>query len=162
MKQRPISVTALAVAAVALGLYAMVAAIAMLLGGSIGTFAGADAGVAVMVLGAVMLGVGMASYFVGYGFWMQQPWSWVGGLTVAGVTVVAMLAMGLVGASYTSLVLPIVLGLTMIWYLLRPTVRDVLVPREAPAPEHAHGAGADHRPGPEAATRAGVAAERGA
>jgi len=131
MQERNLGLTALSVAAVAMGLYAMVAGIALLLGGALGTFAGSDAGVAVMVLGAILFGNGMAAYFVGYGFWMSKSWSWAGGLVTASVTVVSVLAMGLIGASYTSLVLPVVLGLSLIWYLLRPSVRSQLISDEA-------------------------------
>lgn len=156
MQQRPLNITALSVASVALGLYAMVAGIALLLGGSIGTFAGSDTGIGIMVLGSIMFGVGMTSFFVGYGFWMEHRWSWVGGLLVAGVTVVSMLAMGLIGASYTSLALPIILGLSMIWYLLRPQIRERLVPTDAVSD-----AEADDGAGTEPARTSGVATEPG-
>lgn len=123
MQERTLGLTALAVASVAIGLYSLVAGMALLLGGSLGTFAGSDAGVAVMVLGALMFGAGTASFFVGYAFWMKRSWAWAGGIVVAAVIVVTVLVMGLIGASYTSLILPVVLGLSLIWYLLRPSVR---------------------------------------
>ena len=127
MQERPLGLTALAIASVAIGLYGLVAAMALLLGGSLGAFAGADASVPILVLGAVMFGAGMSSFFVGYGFWMKRSWAWAGKIVVVTAILLAVVAMGFLGASFTGLILPVVLGLSLISYLLRPAVRAQFV-----------------------------------
>lgn len=135
MQERPLGVTALSLASVAVALYGLVAGIALLMGGTLGTFGGSDAGVAVLILGAIVFATGMASFFVGYGFWTQRSWAWAGGIVVYATMIVAILAMGFIGASFLSLLLPVALGAGAIWYLLRPSTRAGLAATPTTASE---------------------------
>ena len=85
MRDRPLGITTLAFSSVMVALYCQMAAIVLLAMGSVFTAAGSMPGAAVLVLGAVFLGLAVASYLLGFGFWTGRHWSWAGGTVVFAV-----------------------------------------------------------------------------
>jgi hypothetical protein len=126
-QKRPLGLTALAVASVAAGIYCMVAAIALLFGGTLGGVFGADGTAVVIAIGALYLGVVVAAYFVGYGFWTQRPWSWAGGIVVFGALIVTSVLLTLVSGDLVSGIVPSIAFAAAIWYLLRPATKAQLL-----------------------------------
>jgi hypothetical protein len=126
MVQRPLGITALAFASIVIGLYCQIAAIALFLGSMVGGVFGAEVSV-IIALGALYLGLMVAAYFVGYGFWTQRHWSWAGGLVVFGTFIVLAVLLGFVSANVTALVGLSVASGTAICYLLRADTRSHLL-----------------------------------
>jgi hypothetical protein len=123
MQNRSLRATALSLASISVAVYGLVAGIALFMVGTIATFGGSDRGVAMLVLGAIMFATGMTALFVGYGFWSKKDWSWAGGIVIFSVMMVAIVAMGVIGANVQNLLLPFSLGVIAILYLLRPGTR---------------------------------------
>ncbi|CAN5810157.1 hypothetical protein BH23CHL8_BH23CHL8_19360 [soil metagenome] len=135
MSDRSTGVTALALLATVQGIYAFVTGIALMFGGTIGAFAGAESGMATTVLGALFLSISAVSFGLGGGFWMHKSWSWFAGILVYGASIGINLATVLVGASIISVIMPVALGAGVIWFLLQPRTKAELVGTEAaPAP----------------------------
>jgi hypothetical protein len=126
-RTRPLGITALAFASVIVGIFCQVAAMALLLGGTLAGVAGTDMATALLVLGAVYLGLMVAAYFVGYGFWCKRHWSWAGGLVVFATLFVLSVFMLLLSANVLAVLLPGAGAAVAIWYLLRPEVREQLL-----------------------------------
>jgi hypothetical protein len=124
---RPLGITAMAFASIIVGIFCQVAAMALLLGGTLAGVAGTDMAAAMLILGAVYLGLMVAAYFVGYGFWSQRRWSWAGGIVVFGTLIVLSLFMLLLSANVLSVLLPGGAAAASIWYLLRPETRARLL-----------------------------------
>jgi hypothetical protein len=134
-RTRPLGITALAFASVVVGIFCQVAAMALMLGGTLAGVAGTDTATALLILGAVYLGLMVAAYLVGYGFWSLRHWSWAGGLVVFATLIVVSMFMLLLSANVLSVVVPGVGAVVAIWYLLRAETRARLldVPAGAPA-----------------------------
>jgi MFS family permease len=126
-QKRPLGITALAFASVAVGTYCLVAAIALLLGGALGGAFGADQTVVIIAIGALYLGVMAAAYLVGYGLWTQRPWSWAGGIVVFITLIVASVALALIANNVVAALVPSLGAGAAIWYLLRPTTKSQLL-----------------------------------
>ena len=127
MSDRSTGVTALALLATVQGIYAFVAGIALMFGGTLGAFAGAESGIATTVLGALFLSLSAVSFGLGAGFWIRKSWSWFAGIVVFGAWVVVNLATLVVGASLFSVIMPVALGAGVIWFLLQPRTKAELV-----------------------------------
>ena len=69
MRDRPLGLTALAFSSIMVALYCQMAAIVLLLMGSVFTAAGSMPGAVVLFVGTVFLGLAVASYLLGFGFW---------------------------------------------------------------------------------------------
>jgi hypothetical protein len=124
---RPLGITALAFTSIVVGIFCQVAAMALILGGTLAGVAGTDTAMALIILGAVYLGLMVAAYFVGYGFWSRRHWSWAGGIVVFTTLIVVSVFMLLLSASVLAVVLPGAGAAVAIWYLLRPETRAVLL-----------------------------------
>jgi hypothetical protein len=125
--KRPLGITALAFASIIVGIFCQVAAIALLLGGTLSGVVGTDMAVALLVVGALYLGLMGAAYFVGYGFWSQSHWSWAAGIVVYATLIVISVFMFVLSANIVSVIGPAVGGAAAIWYLLRPGTRAHLL-----------------------------------
>ena len=132
MRERSLGITALAVAAAMVGIYAFMAATALLLGGAIVSFAGGEAGAAVFVLGALFLGQTMAAYAVGFGLWMQKSWAWAGGVVIFATLVVLNVALSAMAANFINVVLPLVGAGVALAYLYRPATKAAFLGESAP------------------------------
>jgi hypothetical protein len=128
---RPLGITSLAFASVIVGIFCQVAAMALLLGGTLAGVAGTDTAAALLILGAVYLGLMVAAYFVGYGLWSQRRWSWAGGLVVFATLIVLSVFMLLLSANVLSVLVPGAAAAVSIWYLLRPETRAQLLSVDA-------------------------------
>jgi len=123
---RPVGTTALALASVTVGLYSQVAAMVMLLGGVALGMVGQAHTTFLVAFGAVYLGLMVASYVVGCGFWMQRHWSWTGGVVVFGTLIVISTLTAVVSGNLWAIA-PAVGGGLAIAYLWRPATRERLV-----------------------------------
>ena len=131
-RKRPLGITALAFTSVIVGIFCQVAAMALLLGGTLSGVAGTDMASALLILGAIYLGLMGAAYFVGYGFWSLRHWSWAGGIVVYVTLIVVSVAMLLLSANVLSVVGPVGGSVAAIWYLLLPSTKaHLLVPSTA-------------------------------
>ena len=124
--KRPLSVTALALVSVMIGLYSQVAAIALLLGSMLGVVFGGDFAV-VIAIGALYFGLMAAAYFLGYGFWTQRHWSWAGGIIVFSTLIVTSILLMLVSTNMLSALVPSLGAAAAIWYLFRPATKALLL-----------------------------------
>jgi hypothetical protein len=122
---RPFGTTALSLASVAVGLYSQVAAMAMLLGGVALGLVSAAHTTFLIAFGAVYLGLMVAAYVVGFGFWMQRHWSWTGGVVVFGTLIGISTLTALVLGNLWALA-PAVGGGVAIAYLWRQETRERL------------------------------------
>jgi len=125
-RTRPLGITALAFASIVVGIYSMIAAIALLLGSLVGAAFGADS-VVVMALGAVYLGLMAGAYFLGFGFWTQRHWAWAGGLVLFGAFIVASLGLMMLATSAASAVVAALGAGVATWHLLRPSTKALLL-----------------------------------
>lgn len=130
MRDRSLGVTALAFFTVMVALYSQMAAIALILGGSIFTAAGSVQGAAALLTGALFLGVAIAGYVVGYGFWTCRHWAWAGGMVVFAALIGANLILSFISANLLSAVLPVVGSVIAIWQLQRPATKAELLGTE--------------------------------
>jgi hypothetical protein len=133
MRDRSFGVTTLAFTSVMAALYSQFAAIALLLTGSVFTVAGSLEAVAALFLGAVFLGVTVAAYLAGFGFWMRKHWSWAAGIAVFAVLIGASILLSIASGNFLSMLLPSIGGISAIAYLQRPAVRDELLGEERTA-----------------------------
>lgn len=130
--------TALAFVSIMVALYAQMAALALLLTGSIVSVTGSVEGTAAMVIGALYLGVAVAGYLVGYGLWMRRRWSWAGAVAVFVGLIIANGSLALLTGNLVPVLLPVVGVLVALWYLSLPRTRAELLgtaPREGQASE---------------------------
>ncbi len=132
MRERSLGITALAVTAVMVGIYAFMAAIALLMGGSIVSLAGGEVGAMVFALGALFLGQSLAAYVVAFGLWMQKSWAWAGGVVIFATIVVLNVALSAMAANFISVVLPLVGAGVALVYLYRPATKAALLGEPAP------------------------------
>ena len=130
MQDRSMAVTALAFFSVMVALYSQMAAIALILGGSVFTAAGSMHGAAALITGAVFLGVAVAAYAAGYAFWTRRHWSWAGGIVVFATLIGANLFLSLISGNLLSAILPVAGSIVAIWQLQRPAVRAELLGTE--------------------------------
>ena len=136
MRERPIGVTALALASVVVGIFGLVIAIALLLGASIGAVVGGDRATGAFLVGSLGFGLTFAAFFVGGGFWLQKHWSWAGGIVIFGAVIVVSLAMVAIGASLVAAMVPIAAAVLAIVHLMRPSTKaDLLGPATTEASE---------------------------
>jgi len=122
-QKRSLGITALAFASVAAGIYCLVAAIALLLGGTLGGVFGADRTAVVIAIGALYLGLMGAAYIVGFGFWTQRHWSWAGGIVVFSSLIVGSVVLALITTNVVAALVPSLGAGAAIWYLLRPATK---------------------------------------
>jgi hypothetical protein len=133
MQHRSIGITALAFSSVMIGLYCQYAAMALILAGSVFTPTGSTPAAIALLVGVVFLGLTVAAYFVGYGFWTRKHWSWAGGIALFGVLVGASLVLSFMATDYLSSVSPAVVAVIAVWYLNRPAIRAELLGEKEPA-----------------------------
>ncbi len=127
MQERSMEVTALAFFSVMVALYSQMAAIALILGGSIFAAAGSMHGAAALITGAVFLGVAVAAYAIGYAFWTRRHWSWAGGMVVFASLIGVNLVLSAISGNPLSAILPVAGSVIAIWQLQRPAVRAELL-----------------------------------
>jgi hypothetical protein len=120
--QRPLGITALALASVAIGIYSFAAAVALLLGGTVVGVVGADRTAALLFVGALFLGLMAAAFVVGFGFWTQRRWSWTGGIVVFAVLICASVLVAILSGNLLAAILPVGVGIALV-YLVRPQTR---------------------------------------
>ena len=130
MRHRSLGVTTLAFSSIMVALYCQVAAIALLLTGSVFTAAGSMQGAVALITGAVFLGLTFAAYLVGYGFWTAKHWSWAGGIVVFAVLIGASVFLSIISSNFGSALLPAVGAVVAIAYLQRSSVRAELLGSE--------------------------------
>jgi hypothetical protein len=130
MRHRSFGVTTLAFSTIMVALYCQVAAIALLLTGSVFTAAGSMQGAVVLITGAVYLGLTVAAYLVGFGLWTGKHWSWAGGLVVFGTLIGASVLLSVISSAFVSSLLPAVGAIVAIAYLRRSSVRAELLGSE--------------------------------
>jgi hypothetical protein len=123
MHERPIGVTALAVASVVVGIFSMVIAIALLLGASIGAVWSGGGGSGAFFTGLITFGLASAAFLVGGGLWLQKHWAWAGAVVVFGALIVVSLALVAIGSSLIAAIVPIAAAAFAIAYLMRPSTK---------------------------------------
>ena len=74
-----------------------------------------------IALGAIVLILGILYLFVGFGFFSGKPWAWTLGIIVSVVDIVLDIVQIVLGG-YSS-ILGLVIGLLIIYYLMRPHVK---------------------------------------
>ncbi len=127
MRDRSFGVTTLAFSSIMVALYSQLAAIALLLMGSVFTAAGSMHGAVTLITGAVFLGLTVAAYFVGFGFWTRKHWSWAGGVILFAALIGASVFLAIISANMLSAVLPATGAVIAVAYMQRPAVRAELL-----------------------------------
>jgi len=127
MRHRSFGVTALAFGSIMAALYCQVAAIALLLTGSVFTAASSMDGAVALVTGAIFLGLTAAAYLVGFGFWTGKHWSWAGGLVVFAALIGANVLLSIISGTFVSALLPSIGAVVALVYMQRPSVRSELL-----------------------------------
>jgi hypothetical protein len=133
MQHRSSGVTALALLATIQGIYGLMAAIALLFGGTLGLYVDADNGFGTVILGALFFALSLVSFALGAGLWTTRSWAWMMGLVVYGAWIVVNLATIIVGASIFSVVMPVALAVGVIWFLLQPRIKSELLEHTSPS-----------------------------
>ena len=133
MQKRSFGVTTLAFSSVMVALYCQVAAVALIITGSVFSSSGSAYAAASFALGALFFGLTFASYFLAYGFWTGKSWAWAGGVALFATLVVASVVLSVISTNFVSTVLPLAAAVAGIWFLNRPAVKAELLGTEAPA-----------------------------
>ncbi|MFV2063908.1 MAG: hypothetical protein ACC726_10415 [Chloroflexota bacterium] len=133
MRERSLGATALALVSVVVGIYSLVAAIALLLGASIGAVVSAENATGAFLVGIFFFGLSFAAYLVGGGFWLQRHWAWAGGIIIFGVAILLNLAMVAIGGSLIAALASAAIVAVVMGYMLRPATRTELLGSEAAA-----------------------------
>lgn len=124
MRERPVGLSIIAIAAVVVGALALL--------GALGWWAASD-GILVLprlhgferLVALVLVGVGVLELFLAYGLWALRRWAWALGIGLESVTLVlALLQLGR-GVPGSHL-LTLALAIATLWYLSRPHVRAAL------------------------------------
>lgn len=139
MRDRSLSVVALAFMSLMVALYAQMGAVPLLLGGSVFASLGSMQGAAALALGALFLSLALAAYAVGYGTWTRKHWSWSGAVTAFTTLIALNVMLALLSANLLAAPLPIVSGAVGLWLLSRPAVRAELLGLPAPVPSRVRG-----------------------
>jgi uncharacterized membrane protein (DUF2068 family) len=121
MQQRPTGVTVLAVAAVALGVLALLAA---------GAWWNASEGLALLprvhggerFVALVLLAAGLCELVLAYGVWTLRPWAWTLGIVLE-IIVIVLAVLQLGRLEPVRHIITITIGVITLWYLTRPRVR---------------------------------------
>jgi hypothetical protein len=121
MQQRPTGVTVLAVAAVALGVLALLAA---------GALWNASEGLALLprvhggerFVALVLLVAGLCELVLAYGVWTLRPWAWTLGVALE-IVVIVLAVLQLGRLEPVRHIITITIGAITLWYLTRPRVR---------------------------------------
>lgn len=132
MRERSFGVITLAFMSVMVALYAQMGAIALILGGSFYTTLGSMQGAATLLLGALFLGLAVASYAVGYAVWTGKHWSWAGSAAMFGTLILASILLSLLAATPLAAPLPITAAAIGLVLINRPGLKAELL--GAPAP----------------------------
>lgn len=127
MHERTLGVTALSVLTAMVGIYGLWAAVALLMGGTLTSFAGSDQGTMLLVLSAVFFAQAIAAFVVATGLWTRSSWAWSASAGVFVVLVVINVVLSVVASSYINLVLPLIGSIGGLIYLYRPSVREQFV-----------------------------------
>ena len=121
MQQRPTGVAVLAVAAVALGVLALLAA---------GAWWNASEGLALLprvhggerLVALVLLAAGLLELVLAYGVWTLRPWAWTLGVVLE-ILVIVLAVLQLGRLEPVRHIITITIGVITLWYLTRPRVR---------------------------------------
>jgi len=96
----------------------------LMLSGTLGSTFGAPTGVAVIVLGAIMFGTGLASLVVGYGLWRMRHWAWSGAFVVFIASVfVDVASVVFTAVNLLDVVFSVGVAGVAMWFLLQPATR---------------------------------------
>lgn len=123
MPARSFGVVTVAFASVMVALLAQMGAIALILGGSVFTVLGSMQGAAALLIGALFLGLAVASYAVGFGVWTRKRWAWSGAVAILATLIVAVVLLSLLAGDPRGAILPIGAAAAGLWQLSRPTVK---------------------------------------
>ena len=121
MQQRPTGVAVLAVAAVALGVLALLAA---------GAWWNASEGLALLprvhggerLVALVLRAAGLLELVLAYGVWTLRPWAWTLGVVLE-ILVILLAVLQLGRLEPVRHIITITIGVITLWYLTRPRVR---------------------------------------
>ncbi len=126
MKSRPTTAMILAALAVTGGILSFVAGWWLMLGGSLESVVGIQAGVANVILGALTFAVGLTGFVVAYGFWRVKAWAWGAAFVVVTVGVaLEVVSVLLADASPLDAVTSMAFAAITVWYLLKPRTKEV-------------------------------------
>jgi hypothetical protein len=126
MNQRPTGVTILAILAFIRGVILILfGGLGALLGGVFAGFLSPALGGLAVVWGLVMLVLGAAFVYIGWGFWRLVPASWRFGIFVAAADILVTILIALFGGGgiNTGTIIGIAISLIIIYYLLTPAVK---------------------------------------
>ncbi len=131
-QQRPTGITILAILAFIGGIFGICGGLGGIVGGSflggIAASAGASNATAlggmVVVYSIVALIFAVADLVFGFGAWTLKPWAWMLGMVLFGLNILFNLVAVIAGwSSLTSVLISIVIGGVIIYYLLTPDVK---------------------------------------
>jgi hypothetical protein len=126
MKPRPSSVMVLGALTIVGGILSFIGGWWLMVDGSVGSAFGAASGTAVLILGSLMFGTGLASLAVGYGLWALRHWAWSGAFVVFCVSIfIDAVSVALAGANPLDVTVDVAVAVLVMWYLLQPRMRAV-------------------------------------
>jgi len=121
---RPTGVTILAVLALIGGVFGILGALALMLGGAAASTVDAGIGGSALIYGILSLAISVAYLAFGIGAWGLKPWAWSLGIIIAGASVLLSLISILLGWNTISgVIINVVVSGVILYYLFTPGVK---------------------------------------
>jgi hypothetical protein len=139
---RPIGLTALAFASLAMGMYAQLVAMAVIIGGVVFGMLGTSDMVVLIILGPVYLGIMLGGYVLAFGFWTQRAWAFRGGIAVYAAFIAGNVVLASVAVDPSSAIATAIGAAVGLAYLVRLATRASL-PALASGPRAGHPSASD-------------------
>ena len=124
MKSRPPMI--LAALMVTGGILSFFAGWWLMLGGTLESATGVQAGIPNVILGSLTFAVGLTGFLVAYGFWRVKAWAWGAAFVVVGVGVALELGgVAFADANVFTIVASLAFAGITTWYLLKPATKEL-------------------------------------
>lgn len=124
---RPTGITILAILALISGLFSLIGALTLFLGGALAAGASGVVGVALGALaiftGLVMLISALLSLAFAYGAWNLKPWGWLLGVVTQGFSLFSSLIALINGSDFGSQLFSLLVAGGILYYLFRPEIK---------------------------------------
>jgi hypothetical protein len=98
----------------------------LMLGGTLESVTGIQAGIPNVILGSLTFAVGLTGFLVAYGFWRVKAWAWGAAFVVVGVGVALELGgVAFADANIFTIVASLAFAAITTWYLLKPATKEL-------------------------------------
>jgi uncharacterized membrane protein HdeD (DUF308 family) len=119
-------VTILAVLAIIAGIFGLLGAFALLLGGAViaGSDGGTGLGTLALLIGLAFLVLSILELAFGFGAWTLKPWAWTLGIASQVLSLILSVIYIATGSSIGSQIVSIIIAAVILYYLFTPPVRQ--------------------------------------